>query len=96
MSGETTTVIELHLSSDVLAALRARGQSLLSDEQQVKVSLAVGLFAEGVISLAKAARLAGMTRYEFAAFLKSRGLPSYGYTSMDYQQDKTFVESAKE
>ena len=50
-------------------------QVLVSDEERLNIPLAVGLFAEGTISLAKAARLSGMTRYEFAALLNTKGLP---------------------
>jgi Uncharacterised protein family (UPF0175) len=66
---EQGTLVELHVPLDILAALRARQRASRSDEERLKTPLAVGLFAEGTISLAKAARLAGMTRYEFAEVL---------------------------
>jgi len=37
----------------------------------------IALFTEGAISLAKAAHMAGLTRYEFAKLLQSQGLPVY-------------------
>jgi hypothetical protein len=74
MSG--TTIVELHLPSDIMAALRSRQRMPLDDEDRVKLSLAIGLYADGTISLAKAAGLAGMSRYEFAMFLKSKGVPA--------------------
>jgi len=54
------------------------------------------LFAERAISLAKAARLAGLTRYEFARLLKKRGLSAYEYTQADYREDLAFVAAAQE
>jgi len=90
-----TTVIELRLPADVAAAMRAYEGVGLADEERLKVPLAIGLFAERAISLAKAARLAGMTRYEFAALLKKRGLPAYEYTEADYHEDMAFVASAR-
>jgi len=94
MSG--TTVVELHLPSEIMAAIRSRQRLPLGDEDQVRLSLAVGLYADGTISLAKAAGLAGMSRYEFAMFLKSKGLPAYEYTEQDYQEDKAFLGSIGE
>ncbi len=91
MSG--TTIVELHLPSDILAALRSRQRLPLGDEDRVKLSLAVGLYADGTISLAKAAGLAGMSRYEFAMFLKSKGVPAYEYTEQEYEEDQAFLNS---
>ncbi|MBN1888475.1 MAG: UPF0175 family protein [Thermoflexales bacterium] len=93
---QATITIQLHLPSDVAAAIRARASAMLTDEEQIKVPLAIGLFTEKAVSLAKAARLAGMTRYEFATLLKGRGIPAYEYTQSDYQEDLTFVASASE
>jgi len=55
------TVIEVHLPGEVAAAMRMRDRSG-TDEERVRVPLALGLFAQGTISLAKAAALAAMTR----------------------------------
>jgi predicted HTH domain antitoxin len=93
---EQATLIELHVPIDILAALRSRQRASRSDEERLKVPLAVGLFAEGTISLAKAARLAGMTRYEFAALLKTQGLSAYEYTQEEYREDLDFLASAHE
>ena len=93
---EQATLIELHVPTDILAALRARQRASRSDEERLKIPLAVGLFAEGTISLAKAARLAGMTRYEFAALLKTQGLSAYEYTQEEYREDLDFLASVHE
>ena len=93
---EQATLIELHVPTDSLAALRARQRASRSDEERLKIPLAVGLFAEGTISLAKAARLAGMARYEFAALLKTQGLSAYEYTQEEYREDLDFLASVHE
>jgi predicted HTH domain antitoxin len=93
---QETTVVELSLPADIVAAIRSREAARLSDEERIKVPLAIGLYAERAVSLAKAARLAGMTRYEFALLLKKRDLPAYDYTQQDYQEDLGFAASAKE
>lgn len=91
---EQAILVELHVPLDILDALRARQRGSRSDEERLKIPLAVGLFAQGTISLAKAARLAGMTRYEFAALLKTQGLPAYEYTQEEYREDLDFLTSA--
>ena len=91
---QETTRIELNLPSDVVAVIQTGERTDL--EERVKTSLAIGLFAERVISLAKAARLAGLTRYEFALLLKQSGLPAYEYTSTDFDEDKALIKSIKE
>ncbi len=90
------TAVEMHVPADILAALRARSRASRSDEERLRVPLAVGLFADGTISLAKAAALAGMARYDFARLLKDRGLPAYEYTEEEYREDLDFLASARE
>ncbi len=90
------TNVELCLSAEIAAIMRAYEGVGLADGERLRVPLAIGLFAKRAISLAKAARLAGLTRYEFAALLKKRGLPAYEYTAADYHEDLVFVASARE
>jgi len=89
-------VIELNIPMDVATALRARAPGGFTEEMRIKVPLAIGLFAERTISLAKAASLAGMNRYEFALLLKRAGLPAYEYTETEYSEDLAFVASTRE
>lgn len=89
MSETTTLVIDLPL--DLATAIRAQKPAEMTDQERIKLPLAIGLFVERVISLAKAARLARMTRYEFALLLKRRGIPAYEYTESDYQEDLAFA-----
>jgi predicted HTH domain antitoxin len=67
-------------------------QETIPETQQ---AMAVDLCAAGEISLAKAAHLAGLTRYEFAILLKRQDLPAYEHTEATYQEDLAFVASAK-
>jgi predicted HTH domain antitoxin len=89
MSGTTTLAIDLPL--DLATAIRAQKPADMTDQERIKLALAIGLFVERAISLAKAARLAGMTRYEFALLLRRRGIPAYEYTESDYQEDLAFA-----
>ena len=43
-------------------------------EQEIKLELALGLYQQGKVGLAKAASIAEMTRLEFQRLLASRGI----------------------
>lgn len=55
-------------------------------EEQIKQELAVALFERQVISLARAATLAGMSRLEFQRLLADRSMPIH-YDFSDFAQD---------
>lgn len=55
-------------------------------EEQVKQELAVALFERQVISLARAATLAGMSRIEFQRLLADRHVPIH-YDLSDFAED---------
>lgn len=86
----STAILEMRLPADIVAAIRSYGRQGATDEERLRVLLAIGLFTEGAITLAKAARMAGLTRYEFARLLKRRGLPAYKYTEAMYREDLAF------
>ena len=87
--------IRLRVPLDIWTTLQARrSEGELADA--LLLPLAVGLFVEGTISLAKAAHLAGMTRYEFALYLKKRGIPAYEYGAPEYEEDRAFIASLQE
>jgi predicted HTH domain antitoxin len=90
------TTIALSLPVDVATALWGRKRSETGKQERIKTLLAVGLFAEGAISLAKASALAGVNRYEFALLLKQMGLPAYPYTESEYEEDLAFTASMLE
>ena len=93
---QDTTVLHIHVPDDVAMAIRASDTGRLTDEERIRVPLAIGLFARRAITLAKAASLAGMTRYEFASLLKETGLPAVEYRQADYEEDMAFIGSAVE
>lgn len=85
------TTIAISLPVDVATAIWGRKRSESDRLERIKTLLAVGLFVEGTISLAKASALADMSRYEFALLLKRMGLPAYEYTEVDYAEDTDFA-----
>ena len=61
-----------------------RASKLTPDE--LKVELAVSLFAQRKLSLGKAAEVAGMTRWRFQQLVASRRIPLH-YDVTDFERD---------
>jgi predicted HTH domain antitoxin len=89
------TTIAFSLPVDIVSALWGRKRSESGKQARIKTLLAVGLFAEGTISLAKAAALAGTNRHEFALLLKRMGLPAYDYTESEFAEDVDFAATVQ-
>jgi predicted HTH domain antitoxin len=70
----------LTITDDVLEQADLTGQ-------EARVEFACRLFDAGRLRLRPAARLAGMSRAEFEAELRARGLPVYRITEEHYRQD---------
>ena len=85
--------IEVSFPADVAAVLWGRRRGEINKEERITSLLAIGLFAEGAISLARAANLAHMSRFEFALHLRRLGLPAYEYTQTEYEEDLAFATS---
>lgn len=62
---------------------------------QVEIALAIHLFLEGLISIGKAAELAGEPRVDFEWLLSQMGLPVARYDLADYEQDLQGIAEAE-
>jgi predicted HTH domain antitoxin len=69
---------------DLLKDSRLAGRS---ETDQVRSALAIHLFQGGLISIGKAAALAGMPRVEFEWLLVEMGIPVVRYDLADYEVD---------
>ena len=84
--------VELELPAAFLYMLPLSRMPARELDRQVRIALAVQLFQEGVISLGKAAELAGESRSRFETFLWESGIPVVRYTETEYRQDKEAIE----
>ncbi|MFS0646065.1 UPF0175 family protein [Siminovitchia sp. 179-K 8D1 HS] len=62
-----------------------------SIDTKVRVSLAIGMFAEKQVTLARAADLAGMSLADFIDLLKSKNLPWMEYTEEHLSEDRQAI-----
>lgn len=73
-------VVETKLPEDIFNSLQAVG--LFKDDlaQETRRLLALRFFRQRVLSLGKAARLAGLSRWEFTEFLSKNNVPVLDYS----------------
>jgi predicted HTH domain antitoxin len=78
---------------DLLKGSRLAGRS---EADQVRSALAIHLFQEGIISIGKAAALAGVPRVEFEWLLVEMGIPVVRYDLADYEVDQRGISAAEQ
>ncbi len=78
---------QVEVPEELLALLQGSRIAARDTAGQVKAALAIHLFLEGLVSIGKAAELAGVPRVEFEWLLAEMGLPTVRYEAADYQQD---------
>jgi predicted HTH domain antitoxin len=81
---ETRTV---EVPEEILQLLEASRLGERPDADRVKIALAIHLFQEGVVSIGRAAELAGEPRVAFERLLVEMGIPTVYYDVADYEQD---------
>jgi predicted HTH domain antitoxin len=77
----------VELPDELLDLLRTTHLGSRSEAEQVRVALAIHLFIEEVVSIGKAAELAGVQRIPFEELLVQIGVATVRYDVEDYDQD---------
>lgn len=87
-----TVVVETRVPEDVYLTLKARGlfrDALAEDSRRL---LALRYFRESVLSLGKAARLAGMSRWAFVEFLADNDVPVIEFGEEELESELSAVD----
>lgn len=63
-----------------------------TDDENVRISIAVGLFVSKTVSLAKAAEISGLSLNDFIYILKVKNIPWGEYTEQDVVQDEAVLK----
>lgn len=87
--------VPVNLPDELLALLEQSRLPGRTQDDRVRVALAVQLLQEGLISVGKAARLAGESLVSFEALLDDLGIPAVRYDEAMYEQDLTGLDAAK-
>ena len=85
-------VVTIELPEDLEAALRVAGYGPQRLSREAASSLAASLFARGVLSLGKAARMAEMSLWDFIPYLGAQGIAVAEY---DEEEARKEVEAAQ-
>lgn len=83
------------IPGDILALLAQSRLAGHPQAEQVKISLAIHLFQEGIISVGKAAELAGEPRAVFELLLGEIGIPPVRYDVADYEREWDVIQDAR-
>ncbi len=87
-----TVTLELKLPQTVYLALQSAGLNRDELGERATRNLAMQLYADGRLSLGKAAAMAGMPLLNFWLLLNERGIPVFDYTEDDYAADLATVQ----
>ena len=81
--------IQLEIPDAIVQALRLPPAE---QQQQLRLELAVSLYARDILSFGKARELAGLDKHEFGQLLGRRGIPRH-YGPEDLQDDLKYARS---
>ena len=82
-----TIVLETQVPEDVYLTLRARGLFREALAEESRRLLAIRYFQDRVLSLGKAARLAGLTRWQFIELLSDSGVAVIDYSDEELETE---------
>ena len=75
------------MSREVVVRVRGPSHYAGDVEREVRLAYAVDLFLRGVVSVERAAELAGMSLYDFLVELRRRGIPAYPYSDEELWEE---------
>jgi predicted HTH domain antitoxin len=85
----------IEVPHELLNLLKGSRLAGRSENDQVRVALAIHLFQENLISIGKAAELADVPRTEFELLLVEMGIPVVRYDLEDYETDLRGIAAAR-
>jgi predicted HTH domain antitoxin len=83
----------VEIPEEILRLLEGSRLADRPETERVKAALAIHLMQEGVISVGRAAELAGEPRASFEVFLSQLGIPVAHYDASDHDEEsRTLIE----
>jgi predicted HTH domain antitoxin len=87
---------QVEIPDEMLLLLEQSPLAGRSHAVQVKTALAIYLFQERIISIGRAAELAGEPRATFELLLGQMGIPPARFTKADWERDWLAIKEARE
>ncbi len=75
------------MSREVVVKVRVPSHYAGDVEREVKLAYAIDLFVRGVVSVERAAELAGLSLYDFIQELRRRGITAYPYSDEELREE---------
>jgi len=85
-------LLQFSIPADLYDAVDEANGFIGNVQSKLRISLALGMFMFGEISLAKAAELAAMSLTEFMGILEKPHIPAVIYTDDELADDLRFIE----
>ncbi len=75
------------MAQEVLVKVRIPSHYAGDVEKEVRLAYAIDLFIRGIVSIERAAELAGLSLYEFLIELRKRGISAYPYSDKELREE---------
>ena len=75
------------LSREVVVKVKVPSHYAGDVEREVRLAYAVDLFLRGIVSIERAAELAGVSLHDFLVELRRRGIQAYPYSDEELQEE---------
>ncbi|MEB3786919.1 MAG: UPF0175 family protein [Desulfurococcales archaeon] len=75
------------MSREVVVRVKVPSHYVGDVEREVRLAYAVDLFLRGVVSVERAAELAGISLHEFLVELRRRGVQAYPYSGEELRRE---------
>ena len=75
------------MSREMVVRVRAPSHYVGDVEREVRLAYAIDLFIRGVVSVERAAELAGTSLYDFLVELRRRGIQAYPYSDEELREE---------
>lgn len=87
MMDNNMVVVETMLPKDIFNALQANGVFKSDLAKETRYLLALRFYRDRVLSLGRAARLAGLSRWDFVEYLSVNKIPVFDYSQEELAQE---------
>ena len=75
------------MSREVVVRVKVPSHYIGDIEGEVRLAYAVDLFLRGIVSVGRAAELAGLSLYDFLVELRRRGIEAYPYSDEELREE---------
>jgi len=75
------------LPREVVVRVKVPSHYVGDVEKDVRLAYAIDLFLRGIVSVGRAAELAGMDLYDFIVELRRRGVQAYPYSDEELREE---------